>query len=438
MLRLVISSLLIVSAFTQREGLSLAQQRVQQRLSPNDQPTTFSPTSNRQPSFSQVFDLPPQPVILQDQVIEVQDPILVQDAFDNRRNVVLTQRRLTFQEQQRRRLEQEARQQEERLRQQQLALQRAEARRRAQEQSTLNTQRVQQQNVLANRQLQTPVLTQTVIGPVAQTLDDQRDGPFQDGTYYFRYATSDGIEREEGTRLTGPLTHEVTGSYSYIAPDGTLVAMEYIADENGYRAYPVRNNVVNPVAPPEPIPVPPPLRPVLNTPAPEIIRPIQTLTRPINVISPRPPLITQPIPDLTIPVQTVRPPVQTVRPPFQTVRPRPIIQNIQLPVQTVRPPIQRPFQTVRPVIQTVQRPLQTVQRPIQTVTPRPILRPQVTSRPQFASTFVNRPTFATFGTDNLGKESSSIMITVTSTSPRQNPFWPWNHQRKPMTRAWNG
>ncbi|XP_066942665.1 PDZ and LIM domain protein Zasp-like [Macrobrachium rosenbergii] len=400
MILLVFSSLLIVSAFAQREGLSLAQQRVRQRLGQNGQPT-----------FSQVFDLPQQPVILQDQVIEVQEPVLVQDAFDNQRNVVVNQRRLTtFQEQQqRRRLEQEARQQEERIRQQQLALQRAEARRRAQEQNTLRVQNQQQQqqntqrvqNVLANRQLQTPVLTQTVIGPVAQTLDDQRDGPFQDGTYYFRYATSDGIEREEGTRLTGPLTHEVTGSYSYIAPDGTLVAMEYIADENGYRAYPVRNNVVNPVVPPEPIPVPPPLRPVLNTPAPEIIRPIQTITRPTNVISPRPPLITQPIPELTIPVQTVRPPVQTIRPPFQTVRP--VIQNVQVPVQTVRPPIQRPFQTVRPLIQTVQRPLQTVQRPIQTGTPRPILRPQVTPRPQFTSTFVNRPTFATFGTDNLGR-----------------------------------
>ncbi|XP_068231650.1 protein transport protein SEC24-like [Palaemon carinicauda] len=394
MFRLVITSLLIASAFTQREGVSLAQQRVQ--------------SSNGQASFSQVFDLPDRPVVLQDQ------PVFVQDAFDNQGNLLVSQRPLTFREQQeRRRLEQEALRQEERFRQQQLALERAEARRRAQEQNTLRLQN-QQPNIIGNRPLQPPILTQGGIEPLAQTVDDQRDGPFQDGTYYFRFATSNGIQREEGSRLTSPFTHEVTGSYSYIAPDGTLVAMEYIADENGYRAYPVRNNVVNPVNPPEPIPVAPPLRPILSTPAPDIIGPIQTFNRPTGVISPRPPLITQPLPDFSIPVQTVRPPIQPIRP---------VIQNVPVPVQTVRPPIQQTFQTVRPITarpftqtlrpitarpfsQTVRPFIQSVQRPIQTfqnITPRPFLRPQVTSRPQFVSNFANRPSFATFGTDNQGR-----------------------------------
>ncbi|KAK8727717.1 hypothetical protein OTU49_009424, partial [Cherax quadricarinatus] len=90
------------------------------------------------------------------------------------------------------------------------------------------------------------------------------DGPFQDGSYYFTFSTGDGILREEGARLTSPVTHEVTGSYSYTAPNGKLIIMEYIADENGYRAFPVRSGRPSLVNRPQRIPVPPPYRPPLS------------------------------------------------------------------------------------------------------------------------------------------------------------------------------
>ncbi|KAK3869960.1 hypothetical protein Pcinc_024761 [Petrolisthes cinctipes] len=114
---------------------------------------------------------------------------------------------------------------------------------------------LQDQALLGQTQLRT-----SPAGQYIPILEDDRDGPFQDGTYYFSFATGDGILREEGARLTGPYTHEVTGSYSYTAPNGELIIMEYIADENGYRAFPVRPGRPSVVRRPEPIPVPPPFR----------------------------------------------------------------------------------------------------------------------------------------------------------------------------------
>ncbi|KAK5646160.1 hypothetical protein RI129_004624 [Pyrocoelia pectoralis] len=62
-----------------------------------------------------------------------------------------------------------------------------------------------------------------------------------DGSYSYSYQTADGqqVQAEGVLRLTGPEgpTPAVHGSYSYSAPDGTPVTVNYVADEYGYRAH---------------------------------------------------------------------------------------------------------------------------------------------------------------------------------------------------------
>ncbi|CAL4151914.1 unnamed protein product, partial [Meganyctiphanes norvegica] len=97
----------------------------------------------------------------------------------------------------------------------------------------------QQQPAPILRQQQ-QVINQQQIVAQQQTdiLEDIRDGPFWDGSYYFRYGTADGTVREEGARLLQDGTIQVTGSYGYRAPNGEVFEMEYIADTQGYRAFP--------------------------------------------------------------------------------------------------------------------------------------------------------------------------------------------------------
>ncbi|XP_063820950.1 osteocalcin 2-like [Ostrinia nubilalis] len=77
----------------------------------------------------------------------------------------------------------------------------------------------------------------------------------QNGTYKFSYETGNGIKREEvsydkvvpkakgrsagGSEENGSdesdEIHVQQGSYSYTAPDGTVITVRYIADENGFR-----------------------------------------------------------------------------------------------------------------------------------------------------------------------------------------------------------
>ncbi|KAK4879338.1 hypothetical protein RN001_007484 [Aquatica leii] len=62
-----------------------------------------------------------------------------------------------------------------------------------------------------------------------------------DGSYLFSYATADGqqVQAEGHLKSTAPgvETPVVTGSYSYTAPDGTPVSVNYVADEFGFRAH---------------------------------------------------------------------------------------------------------------------------------------------------------------------------------------------------------
>ncbi|XP_076056306.1 cuticle protein CP14.6-like [Oratosquilla oratoria] len=62
-----------------------------------------------------------------------------------------------------------------------------------------------------------------------------RDGPAVDPSYAFSYETGNGITHEERGQPKDPESFVVQGSYSYTAPDGSVITVTYIADENGYR-----------------------------------------------------------------------------------------------------------------------------------------------------------------------------------------------------------
>ncbi|KAE8573237.1 cuticle protein CP14.6-like [Halyomorpha halys] len=61
-----------------------------------------------------------------------------------------------------------------------------------------------------------------------------------DGTYKYRYQTSNGISVEEEGFLNNPETEEeaqtARGSYSYTAPNGQVITVKWYADETGFHA----------------------------------------------------------------------------------------------------------------------------------------------------------------------------------------------------------
>ncbi|XP_039294330.1 endocuticle structural glycoprotein SgAbd-2-like [Nilaparvata lugens] len=61
-----------------------------------------------------------------------------------------------------------------------------------------------------------------------------------DGSFSYGYETENGISESVSGVLKNPGTEveaqEVHGSYSYTAPDGTPITVNWVADENGFRA----------------------------------------------------------------------------------------------------------------------------------------------------------------------------------------------------------
>ncbi|KAI5631986.1 insect cuticle protein domain-containing protein [Phthorimaea operculella] len=91
--------------------------------------------------------------------------------------------------------------------------------------------------------------------PTVIPIVSQSDELEPNGTYHFSYETGNGIKMEESSyskivpRVRGLSTdsneggedsgsdeiHVQMGSYSYTAPDGTVISVRYIADENGFQ-----------------------------------------------------------------------------------------------------------------------------------------------------------------------------------------------------------
>lgn len=54
----------------------------------------------------------------------------------------------------------------------------------------------------------------------------------EDGSYQYQYDTTNGIAAQE----IGVGGHYASGSAAYYAPDGQLISLTYVADENGFHA----------------------------------------------------------------------------------------------------------------------------------------------------------------------------------------------------------
>ena len=97
----------------------------------------------------------------------------------------------------------------------------------------------------------------------ARTLDSyQDDSALPEGRFGFGFATTNGITQQAVGHVKNPQAapedqiQEVRGSYSYVDADGNTVAVNYIADENGFNVVPASPVVAPaPVAAPVPSPV---------------------------------------------------------------------------------------------------------------------------------------------------------------------------------------
>ncbi|XP_013113601.1 pupal cuticle protein-like [Stomoxys calcitrans] len=65
-----------------------------------------------------------------------------------------------------------------------------------------------------------------------------------DGTFNYVFETTNGITAEE--KSTGP--HSVKGGFAYYSPEGELITMSYVADENGFHP----KSTILPTPPPIP------------------------------------------------------------------------------------------------------------------------------------------------------------------------------------------
>ncbi|XP_071516032.1 cuticle protein AM/CP1114-like [Panulirus ornatus] len=102
------------------------------------------------------------------------------------------------------------------------------------------------------------VLAAVVVAEYASHESDEvpilRDDRTQDdnGAYAYSVETGDGIHLSQSGSpgLEGAIVN--AGEYSYTAPDGTPVRVQYVADENGYQP----ESDLLPVAPEFPHPIP--------------------------------------------------------------------------------------------------------------------------------------------------------------------------------------
>ncbi|KAJ8983215.1 hypothetical protein NQ317_016436 [Molorchus minor] len=141
------------------------------------------------------------------------------------------------------------------------------------------------------------------------------------GTYRYEYETANHIVAQETGNLKNPSSAEVVGSYSYLAPNGETISLNYIADENGFR--PSGNHL------PTPPPVPEAILRSLEINAAEEARGIvdDGQYRPAGVVV-APPLIRQYVPTSYIPQNEVVVTRRVVTPTNSTQYLPPVVQNI--------------------------------------------------------------------------------------------------------------
>lgn len=68
------------------------------------------------------------------------------------------------------------------------------------------------------------------------------DGPNPDGSYSYSYETANGIQAQEigyvnyvGTQTEARAIQQAQGSYTFTAPNGEVVQVNYVANENGFQ-----------------------------------------------------------------------------------------------------------------------------------------------------------------------------------------------------------
>uniref|UniRef100_A0A0K8SLT1 Larval cuticle protein LCP-17 n=2 Tax=Lygus hesperus TaxID=30085 RepID=A0A0K8SLT1_LYGHE len=73
----------------------------------------------------------------------------------------------------------------------------------------------------------------------ARTIRQEQDNQF-DGTFSYSFETDNGIQQNAQGSVKNPGTEQeaqvVQGSYSYTSPEGQVVTITYIADEEGFKA----------------------------------------------------------------------------------------------------------------------------------------------------------------------------------------------------------
>jgi len=94
------------------------------------------------------------------------------------------------------------------------------------------------QQLQPQRQLRQTEFQQPTTEPIP-ILRQEQEVNF-DGTYKWAYETGNGIKAEEqgflkNAGVPDQETQVAQGSYSYTAPDGQLISVTYIADENGFQ-----------------------------------------------------------------------------------------------------------------------------------------------------------------------------------------------------------
>ncbi|CAH1391062.1 unnamed protein product [Nezara viridula] len=70
-------------------------------------------------------------------------------------------------------------------------------------------------------------------------ISQSQDGPNPDGTYQFSYQSGDGTSAQEQGYLKNPGTPDegqaAQGAFSYTAPDGQVISLQYLSDDGGFQ-----------------------------------------------------------------------------------------------------------------------------------------------------------------------------------------------------------